>query len=322
MTTNLDKIDLNLLRLFCVLMEERNVSAAARRLKLTQSTVSNALVRLRQQLGDRLLERSGNAMVPTRLALDLWPGVRAAMEQIEGNLQRLERFDPGAIGGVISIGIDEYSHAVFGAQLATLTVAAAPKAALEFLPLPPMNAGAALENGELDLCIGPVWRRLPRLSVEPLFHESFVCLVRRRGASPRMRLGLDEYLARPHVLISPSGRIRGNVDFALAPIGLTRRVAVTTPYFLSALGMVGTSDWILHLGRRLAYRMARHWPVVIREPPVQISGFDVCAVAHPRDAGSPRHRWLMQLVRSAIAETVERSSGPPLRARGGKRRAK
>ncbi len=66
-----DQLDLNLLRVFAVLMEERSVSRAAPRLRLTQASASNALARLRATLGDRVLERQGNAMVPTRRSLDL-----------------------------------------------------------------------------------------------------------------------------------------------------------------------------------------------------------------------------------------------------------
>ena len=51
---NLKDIDLNLLVIFQQLLTERRVSAVAVKLGLTQPTVSNALNRLRQQLGDEL----------------------------------------------------------------------------------------------------------------------------------------------------------------------------------------------------------------------------------------------------------------------------
>ncbi len=51
MITNLRQLDLNLLLVFDALMQEGNLTRAAQRLHLSQSTVSNALARLRQQLG-------------------------------------------------------------------------------------------------------------------------------------------------------------------------------------------------------------------------------------------------------------------------------
>ncbi|HWL47082.1 MAG TPA: LysR family transcriptional regulator, partial [Sphingomonadaceae bacterium] len=50
--------DLNLLRVFDLLFEERSVSRTAQRLGLTQSAISHALGRLRDTVGDPLFTRS------------------------------------------------------------------------------------------------------------------------------------------------------------------------------------------------------------------------------------------------------------------------
>jgi DNA-binding transcriptional LysR family regulator len=51
------KLDWNLLRTFMVIVQEKNITAAANRLKLKQPTVSNALKRLEQCLGCDLIRR-------------------------------------------------------------------------------------------------------------------------------------------------------------------------------------------------------------------------------------------------------------------------
>jgi hypothetical protein len=51
MNKNFSGLDLNLLRVFEVLMQERRVATAAQRLQLSQPAVSNALGRLRKALG-------------------------------------------------------------------------------------------------------------------------------------------------------------------------------------------------------------------------------------------------------------------------------
>ena len=52
------ELDWNLLRTFVVLAESRSVTEAAERLRLKQPTVSNALKRLEDRLGKKLIERS------------------------------------------------------------------------------------------------------------------------------------------------------------------------------------------------------------------------------------------------------------------------
>ena len=55
---NFRTLDLNLLRVFDQVMAERNLTRAARNLHMTQPAVSNALGRLRDQLGDPLFIRT------------------------------------------------------------------------------------------------------------------------------------------------------------------------------------------------------------------------------------------------------------------------
>ena len=58
-------LDLNLLHVFRVVYRERSVSQAARILSVSQSAVSHALGRLRDQLGAPLFEQQGRGLVPT-----------------------------------------------------------------------------------------------------------------------------------------------------------------------------------------------------------------------------------------------------------------
>ena len=79
-------LDLNLLRVFDEVMSERNLTRAARNLAMTQPAVSNALTRLRDSLGDKLVVRSGYGVEPTPRALALWPAVADALRQLEASL--------------------------------------------------------------------------------------------------------------------------------------------------------------------------------------------------------------------------------------------
>eukprot|EP01137_Pigoraptor_chileana_P000955 Opistho-2@37917 len=91
--TNFRTLDLNLLRVFDMVMVERNVTRAAARLAITQPAVSNALRRLREAMNEELFIPSSTGMLPTAHADELWPVVRAAL----GSLQQVfepQPFDP------------------------------------------------------------------------------------------------------------------------------------------------------------------------------------------------------------------------------------
>ena len=92
----LSRLDLNLLNVFDMLMQERNVTRAAERLHLSQSTVSHALGRLRQALDDPLFVMSRREMMPTERAKALAGPVRQALAMLEQGLRQAKGFDPAS----------------------------------------------------------------------------------------------------------------------------------------------------------------------------------------------------------------------------------
>jgi len=96
---NFGRLNLNLLRVFDVICEERSVTAAGERLGLTQSAVSHALNQLRALFNDELFIRSGSVMIPTTRALKLGKKVHQAHLRMARSLQvrRGSNGDPGEL---------------------------------------------------------------------------------------------------------------------------------------------------------------------------------------------------------------------------------
>lgn len=90
----LSRFDLNLFRVFEVVYRERNLTRAAGLLHLSQSAVSHALARLRDQLGDPLFVRQGRGVAPTPLADRLAPGIHDALAGLHRSMNRCQTFDP------------------------------------------------------------------------------------------------------------------------------------------------------------------------------------------------------------------------------------
>src|ERR1700742_3736234 len=75
------QVDLNLLIALDVLLQEGSVSRAAARVGLSTPAMSHALSRLRAQVGDPLLVRSGQRMVPAARADRLRGRVSAVVRE-------------------------------------------------------------------------------------------------------------------------------------------------------------------------------------------------------------------------------------------------
>src|SRR4051812_26353659 len=83
---SIGRMDLNLLKIFDAVFEDRNLVLAGRRLNLSQSAVSHALTRLRELVGDDLFLRTGKGLVPTARATDMAPVLRDALRRIDATL--------------------------------------------------------------------------------------------------------------------------------------------------------------------------------------------------------------------------------------------
>src|SRR5690606_8968371 len=91
---NVDKIDLNLLRLFDAIYTRQKISSAADALGISQPAASQGLTRLRAVLDDHLFVRAPGGVRPTPRAERLAASVRNALEILGQALADAQEFDP------------------------------------------------------------------------------------------------------------------------------------------------------------------------------------------------------------------------------------
>ena len=108
----LRRLDGTLLLVFEAAMDGGKLSAAAKRLGLTQSAVSHALKRLRSIFADELFVRTPHGVQPTPRALALREPLRAALDLMAGAI-RPPRFD-SARGGCDAMTLYDEDYLVVG----------------------------------------------------------------------------------------------------------------------------------------------------------------------------------------------------------------
>ncbi len=102
---DLQQLDLNLLVVLDALHTERTVGAVARRLKVSQPTVSFSLRKLRDFFADELFIRTPTGTAPTPLAEQLRDPVARILRTLHEEVLRSSDFRPAdarAFGGTFS----------------------------------------------------------------------------------------------------------------------------------------------------------------------------------------------------------------------------
>jgi DNA-binding transcriptional LysR family regulator len=107
-------------RAFLAVLEEGSLSAAARRLQVTQPTVRARLEALESTLGSKLFTRSVRGLVPTAQARALGEAARA-MARASQAFERSASAPPDEIAGVVRLSVSDFiGVAVLPAMLARL----------------------------------------------------------------------------------------------------------------------------------------------------------------------------------------------------------
>jgi DNA-binding transcriptional LysR family regulator len=311
---NLRTLDLNLLRVFDEVMAERNLTRAANKLAMTQPAVSNALNRLRDALGDRLVVRSGYGVEPTPKALALWPAIADALRQIESSLAPGE-FVPMEANTTFVLAMADATAAELMPGLVEILQEEAPGVSMRVLPLATRDPRRMLEEGLMDLAVGffpPVIAdlavqeeagRMAAFERQRLFGGEYVCVMRKGHPLAKGSLTIKRYCDARHLRVSFSGRPFGFVDEALMALGRQRRVVFTVNQFFTAGRVVATSDLLAVLPRHFVSVTGMADRFVLRELPFELPLVLVDALWHRREAQRDDHAWL----RAAVATAAQKA---------------
>lgn len=101
-------LDLNLLRTFIVLNQERNMRKAAGRLFVSQPAVSKALQRLRNHFDDELFVKTHQGLRATEKANQLAESIGPIIDDLAVAINHSSEFDPRQLGGTIKIAISPF----------------------------------------------------------------------------------------------------------------------------------------------------------------------------------------------------------------------
>jgi DNA-binding transcriptional LysR family regulator len=317
-------MDLALLAFLDVLVEERSVTAAAKRLGITQSAASQRLAKLRQHLEDPVVVQKGRKLVPTARVEQIAPELRKTLGALRVLVRAKPAFDPGRDERTFRFASSDIGQ--FVGLLGMMDVARrhlAPSLRFRALTVPSDPFGA-LERGDLDLILGVPDMPLPgSLRRQRMYQHDFVVVG--RAGHPALRggpLSLDAYCRAEHIVTMPVGDSVNPVETALAAIGRERTVTARVSHFLVAAHIASSTD-LLMTAPRLVGMLAERLALSVHSPPFEIPPATLFMLWHEHSDSDPAHAWMRERVievTSATKGDVEEPLAPP-RSRARRARA-
>ncbi|MFD5648733.1 LysR family transcriptional regulator [Streptomyces sp. NPDC127039] len=314
---SLSGLDLNLVLSLRALLEERNVTRAGRRVGLSQPAMSAALARLRRHFDDELLSRVGGQYELTALGRALLDRTGTACDLLERVFSSRAAFTAGTEEHEFTLLASDYAVAVFGAELARVVHAEAPRVRLRFQRTPPdATEDTATQLSTADGLLMPHGVITGFPTVE-LFTDAWAFLVAEANEEIGDRLAMDDLSRLPWVSYqrtydAPAAR-------QLSMLGIDPHVEVSVDSFQSLPFLVAGTRRIALVQRRLAELMHGVADVRVMEPPYEAVPLQEALWWHPVHTHDAAHIWLRE---TAARVGAELSASEPGRAAAPERGAR
>ena len=302
---SISRLDLNLLRVLDAVLSERSVVRAARQLHVTPSAISNALARLRSELGDPLVIRSGRGVVPTTRAARLAPSLKRALSELERAVQP-DAFDPATTNRQFTLAIADAGQLSRLPLLTKSLTREMPRAQLRVVGIDTYLSSGGITSAEVDVGIIGGVEKAPGVHSTPLYKEDSV-LVARRG-HPKINSQITKtqlgQLQHVEVQVAP-GRGYRELARSYARLDIKREVAVVVPSFIAAAAVVAQTDFVGTLPASLVEVLGERLGLRVVTAPAPRITIDIKLVWHDRTDDDPAMRAFRDIVIRAMGRVKE-----------------
>jgi len=290
------KLDLNLVVVLDALLDERSVTRAGVRLNASQTTISDALGRLRQYFNDDLLTQVGRKMVPTPLGESLIGPARTLLLQAEAMVNTRPSFDPAAAVRTFTLMVSDYVYTVLVTRVAAELSRTAPGITLEIVPHSTVP-WESLDRGETDFLIMPQNYMTADHPSALLFEDGFCCIAWRDNDLVDDAITLDQFMKLGHVVTRFGHNRTPAIDeWFLRRFGEMRRIEmVTTGFYGLPQAVIGTKR-IATIQRTLADYYAGLLPIRVIEPTFELPTVSEAMQWNRYADSDPGMAWMRQVL--------------------------
>jgi LysR family cyn operon transcriptional activator len=230
-------MELRHLRYFAAVADTLHFGRAARRVHVSQPTLSQQIRQLEEELGTPLFERARSGVRLTQAGELFRTYASRALEDVNAGLSAVGALR-GLATGALRVGYPPSMRGIVVPALAAV-LRRHPGLALSAEEAVVRRLERRLTAGKLDVGLGYAPARLPDLDAEPVFDSRLALVVARGHAlAGAESVGVKQLVEEPFALLSRGLRVRGRVDAWFAAMRFAPKVALESNAVGTVLAMV------------------------------------------------------------------------------------
>jgi DNA-binding transcriptional LysR family regulator len=297
-----DQLNLRLLSLVVTLYEERSVTTAARKMRMSQPAFSKVLRKLRLILGDELFVKTSHGMVPTPKAHSLVGPAREVLTRLRREVLQTPAFDPGSAKTTFTFAFTEMGEMFIFPKIVAALRSLAPHTSSSSVCPNEKELLYGLESGEIDLAIG----MFPELDQNKFFQQRLlkidsVCMIRADHPIKGNSLSFRQYRELGHVAVHARGAAL-SLERLLRRQKSNRRIEVNTTHFVSLPEIIQRSDLVATVSRTAGvYFCSTNKSLrTVRSPYPAVQ--TIVQRWHARYQNDQKNQWIRKLVKSLFKQ--------------------
>jgi DNA-binding transcriptional LysR family regulator len=296
--TDLSKLDLNLLKSFQVLINERHVGRAAEKMNVSQSAMSHTLSRLRKAFNDDLFVRNAKGMEPNANALKL----AGKVAQILGDISTLlgpSEFDPATIDTHFRIQTHAYIAAIYLPALISRIRRYSPGIVFDLQSIT-STYSEQLNKDQSDLIIGAGFSASQQFKQARFAEDTLCCLVDKRH--PALREWTPANIFNyPHIKLTLlEDRDDPVTQYCLNNGHGKRQIGLYTETLHMQVSFLAGTNLIAFVPMLLAQQAAKIHKLKIMTCPFELPALNINGIWHSRHENDTAHTWIRSELLKAV----------------------
>ncbi len=292
------QLDLNLLKVFEIIYQQRSMTLAAQLLHISPSAVSHAMRRLRLALEDELFIRKGHTLQPTPLCHRLASELLATLNHLRDVLQHCGQFDLSTSTQTFTVSVHDSIEPLIAPALLAAVQKDAPMCKLNLIRMTRADLPMRLGSGEWDAAIDVALPLRAPICHQHLSEDQFCLMVGKHNAIGDT-LSASAYLAAQHLTVS--NRASGTVleDISLLQQGINRQISVRCQSYHSAVALLKSSNMLLTLPTMIAQHLLDS-ELRLLPCPVTIPAVMTQLYWHQQSDQDPGSQWLRKQIQQVF----------------------